>query len=379
MRVVHLIDSLAAHGAERSLVELAPHLLQRGIDLEVALLRDPATLVAELESMEVPVHDLRGPDRRAAHRERVADMLSDRRPDLVHTTLYSADVAGRPAAARLGIPAVTTWAVTAPVGGTVTLRAKRLGALAIDRRTAATAARFHAVSEPVAQAVGRRMGVDRSRIDVIPRGRDPERLCAGARERAYDQRRRLGVDGPLIVALARHDFAKGLDRLVEATPDVRRVVPDVVVVLAGDEGAETARLTGRIAELDLTDTVKIIGPTSDVGGLLAAADVCAVPSRVEGFPGTVVEAMLAGTPLVASDIDSIRAAIPDSTMASLVSPITAENLARGLIDALLHADNARARAARARAHASDNYTLEPIAASTRRFYERALDRELAAA
>ena len=114
MRILHLIDSLAPHGAERSLVALAPHLVDRGIEYEVAFLREPATLSEGLRASGVRVHDLRGHDSPAAHVERVTALVEARRFDALHTTLFRSDVAGANTARALGLPWLTTWASTGP-------------------------------------------------------------------------------------------------------------------------------------------------------------------------------------------------------------------------------------------------------------------------
>lgn len=374
MRVVHIIDSLAAHGAERSLLELAPFLLERGLQYEVAFLRDPDDLADELAGTGTRIHDLRGPDNRSEHTSRALTLFAALRPSLVHTTLYRSDVAGRSAANSLGIPSVTSWASTGPEHGNILDQVKRRRTTSLDRWTAQYASRFHAVSSAVADAVGPRLDVDPDMIDVIPRGRDPERLGERTAMRSRVCRDRLGLGpGPVVVALARHVPAKGIDTLIDAAAVLVSSLPELTVLIAGDTGSETEALTLRIEERRLERCVQLLGHRSDVGALLSAADVCAVPSRVEGFPGTVVEAMLVGTPVVATDLPSVRAALPDETFGWLVRPDDPLDLARSLELCLSHPTSGHDRALMARKHALRNFSMPAIADATIRFYERSLD------
>jgi glycosyltransferase involved in cell wall biosynthesis len=116
-----------------------------------------------------------------------------------------------------------------------------------------------------------------------------------ARPRA-DVRAELGVgeDRPLVVAVGRLHPQKGYDVLLDAVPGWRGRV-DPLVVIAGD-GPLHDQLAARIAAEGLP--VRLLGRRDDVAELLAAADVCVLPSRWEGSPFTGQEALRAGTPLV---------------------------------------------------------------------------------
>lgn len=373
MRVVHLIDSLADHGATRSLVEVAPFLLERGLQYEVAFLRDPDDLGGNLDSAGVRIHDLRGPDNRSAHTSRAMKLFSALEPTIVHTTLSRADVAGRSAANSLGMPVVTTWASTCTAPGNVIKQVKRRRTDAIDRWTAQYASRFHAVSEMVAESVGNRLGVAQSRIDVIPRGRDAHRLGDHSPKRTGSCRDRLGLgDGPVVVAFADHVHRDGLDVLLDAAAAVHATLPGLTVLIGGDHGLETDHLTDMISQRGLERVVRLLGPRSDVGALLAAADVCAVPSRTEEFPDTVVEAMLVGTPVIASNLASVRVVLPNERMGRLVRPEDPLDLARALEQTLTNPTSRHDRAVLARKNAVRKFSLPAVADETIAFYERSL-------
>ncbi len=368
-----MIDSLAAHGAERSLTNLLPHLDTGGVRSTVAFLRSPDVLRSAVELAGANCIDLRGNESRSGHRHRLEQAITSANPDLVHTTLWRSDVAGRPAAHQTGVPVVTTWASTGPIHGRAVLRAKRVRTHWIDRRTARHAVRFHAVSAPVATVVGRRLGIDADRIDVIPRGREPRDFDDRAADRVAELRERHGLGGgPLVVACARHEPAKSLDTLLEASIPLLERRRDLVVAVAGDRGSTTPELERNLARHPHAERVRLLGRIDDVAALLRAASVCVVPSLVEGFPGTVVEAMMSSTPLVASDLPTIRAATGAVSGVVLVEPGDALALERG-VDQML-ADPLRAADATCdlRARAVENFSNEAIAKRMIAFYERSL-------
>lgn len=365
MRVLSVIDSLARGGAERSLVELAPHLRTAGVDLRFALLEDRPGFTDELRDQGFPVTVL-GPGGRVSRARQIARVIDSDRIDLCHTTLYESDIAGRLAAFSRRVPTVTTLAnvrygpeqYAEPGLSSTKLRA----AQALDIVTARTVRRFHAVSVPVADAMAPRLRVARDRIEVIPRGRDRTRLGRPSPERRQASRAALGIDeGPVVLAVARHEHQKGLDVLLDATATLVARWPDVVVLVAGGEGRQTDVLRRRIAALGLADHVSLLGPRDDVGDLLCAADVFTLPSRREGFPGALLEAMALDTPVVVSDIPMAHEAVPDDRHALFVPVDDDRALAEALARTLDDPEAARQRAAAALARFEERFTIERVA------------------
>lgn len=322
MRVLHVIDSLtAAGGAERSLVGLARHLVDR-LDLEVAPLHPGGELREDLEELGVPVHEIGGTSRLDNVRD-LRQLIQARRPDIVHTTLFEADQAGRVAAATCRVPVVSTLANVAY--GPEQLQDPQLrwarvrAAQSVDAATARLVRRFHAVSHAVARIMSRRLRIDESKVDVIPRGRDRRDLGELSTRRTRVAREALGVgrDEMVLLAVGRHEYQKGFDVLVRAMRELVAVEPSVRLLIAGREGSQTPVLSELIADGDLEERVQLLGHRDDVPDLLAAADVFVLSSRWEGMPGSVIEAMAMGLPVIASDIPMVREVV-DGRCAILV-------------------------------------------------------------
>ena len=379
MHVLYLIDSLVPGGAERSLAEMAPHLVSGGIRLEVATLHERPGVQADLIRGGARLHRLDGRGGRIGWIRRTARLIRQLRPDLIHTTLFEADIAGRVAAMRCRAPVVSSLVniaygpeqhVALGSAGSARLRAAQL----LDGLTARRVVRFHAISAHVGDLMAQRLRLPPDRVEVVPRGRDPRRLGNRASDRRDRVRAALGVepDTPLILAAARHEHQKGLDVLLGAVPRVLERMPAARIVVAGRTGNQTPLLRSIVSHLRVEGAVRFIGARDDVPELLCAADVFVSPSRWEGLGSVLLEAMALEAPIVASDLPAVREVITDGATALLVPPEHPEALAASLVNTLADPTGAasRARAARARFHGE--YTIERIADRMHAFYDHAL-------
>ncbi|MCX4689293.1 glycosyltransferase family 4 protein [Kitasatospora purpeofusca] len=371
-----MIDSVSrVGGAEQGLVAMTPQLVRAGVKLDVAYLKDsPGGFQPELTSAGADVFGVgratRGGTVAALHR-----LVRERRPDLVHTTLYESDVLGRAAALAARTPVVTSLVNAAY--GPEHRNARGLNpwkvraAQAVDATTAQGTRRFHALTRYVAGAMARRLRVPSQRIDVVPRGRDPELLGSVTPDRRAAVRTALELpqDVPVVLAAARQQYQKGLDVLLEAWPEVLRAEPEAVLLLAGSEGGESERLRALAAA---TRGVRFLGPRDDVFDLMAASDAFAVPSRWEGLGSAAMEAMGVGVPLVAADVPALRETVGSEDYARLVTPEHPAALAAALTDTLEDRASARMRAKAARARFLTSFTLHQVSAQMVEFYERSL-------
>lgn len=169
------------------------------------------------------------------------------------------------------------------------------------------------------------IGLAPSAVQLIPNGVAPVD-GNGAPIRAE-----LGlVDGDLLVlAVGNLLPVKGHEFLVRAAAIMRDRGVSVRVAIAG-QGPEETGLRALIHDLDVADLVTFLGYRPDVVDLLHAADVFVMPSRSEGMPMAMIEAMLAGLPIVAAHVGGIPELIPDDQHGLLVESEDSEALADGL-------------------------------------------------
>jgi glycosyltransferase involved in cell wall biosynthesis len=337
VRLLLVIPGISGGGSERSLRELVPALVGAGIDVSITyMVERPTDNECELESCGVRLHRVR--ERRLDGRVRgIRGVIASERPDIVHTTLFEADIAGRLAAwrapgcspvvlssivntsydpARLADPNVRPWK----------LHAARL----VDGWTSRSLTdHFHAVSCAVKDAAVQALGIDPNRVTVVERGRDPDRLGDPSRERSARARSALGVspEAALIVTVGRQEFQKGQVDLVAAFDLVAERRPEAQLVLVGRAGSQSREVEARIGASPYRNRIRTLGHRDDVSDILAAADLFALPSLYEGFPGAVIEAMALGLPVVASDLRTLREVIEDGGSGLLVPAHSPRRLA----------------------------------------------------
>ncbi len=230
----------------------------------------------------------------------------------------------------------------------VSLASFRLGALG--------AARLVAYSEDYAVASRYLGGVLAARTVAIP---PPVAIPAPRGEDVEQLRRRLGVgDAPVVAYAGRFVEEKRPDLLLGAMPEVRRRWPAAVAAFAGQQVLPYERFMERCHALieEQREHVRFVGlleEPAELAAFYALADVLVLPSETECFGLVQVEAMLCGTPVVATDIPGARVPVRTTGMGVLVPPRDPAALARGIAAVL--AD--RPRFVRPRAEIERHFSL----------------------
>jgi glycosyltransferase involved in cell wall biosynthesis len=340
-RVCLVIGQLGLGGAEKQLALLAAGLRQRGVETTVVVLRQGGPREAILRDAGVPLINLGlpSPERRwqrftvfALAVERLRRTLRRLRPDVVHAFLLHSCVLTAPAARLARVPVC--------VAGRRSLSHYKAGlrlAVAGERVATRMTDLLIANADAVADDVVRTEGVARDRIRVVYNGlTDP----------AFDPvpPATLASSVPVVLCVANLRSYKGHRYLLEAAARLRERGRPCTLALAG-EGPEQESLERQAAMLGLD--VRFLGARTDIGALLARADVAVLPSLTEGMSNAVMEAMAAGRPVVATDVGGTAELIEGR--GELVPPADADALAAGLERVLRDPAGARERAEHARA------------------------------
>jgi glycosyltransferase involved in cell wall biosynthesis len=294
MRIAFVITELEPGGAEKCLVELATRLDRARYAPVVYSLgpRPPAgrqLFVQSLLAADVPTHflDFCRPLQYFAAVRRLSALLVQQQPEIVQTFLFHANVIGARAARRAGVRRLATG---------IRVADPRRWRTIVERWTTAQADHHVCVSQGVAEFC-RRQGFANEKLVVIPNGIDVARW----RDARSADLRQFGIPAGrrAIVYVGRLEEQKGLDRLFLALPNVFAKIPLHDLLVAGE--GELHDTLKRMAErLGVSDRVHISGWQSDVPSILRAADLLVLPSKWEGMPNAILEAMAAGKPVVAT-------------------------------------------------------------------------------
>jgi len=190
-------------------------------------------------------------------------------------------------------------------------------------------------------------GVSPDRVVAVPAGVD---LAAFSRPAGGDRvRREFGLSRPVIGSIAMFRGSKGHDLLLEAFDRLRGQFPEARLLLVGD-GIRRSWVESLARERGLNGWVTFTGFREDVPDLLGAMDCFALAStRTEGVPQSLLQALAAGVPVVASAVGGIPEAIEDGATGLLVPPGDPGALAAALGSVLKDPESARRRAAAGRA------------------------------
>lgn len=210
------------------------------------------------------------------------------------------------------------------------------------------------------------VGVSDKRTVVIHNGIDTRLFVAPADKRELKQE--FGLEGKLVIGTAlRFIEQKGLQYLIASAPDVKRRFPDVRFLLVGDGRAKES-LLAQVRALEVEDVFLFPGYRNDVVRILSAFDIYVLPSLWEGLPLGMIEAMLTGLPIVATDVGGVPEVLRDGENALLVPPGDSDALASALCR-LAGSSELRCRLGeKACAHANAEYSLNGTVHEYERLY-----------
>lgn len=359
-QVITRLDDLG--GAQMHVLHLAWALVERGWRVTVVGGR-PGAFADLLDRRGIPWVSVPSlvqpisPWRDARAEAELSRLFQTLKPDLVAAHSSKAGILARLAARRLGIPVVFTahgWAFQ-PEAPPV----RRGVALAAERVAGRWADRIICVSEH-----------DR-RLALAARVAPPERIVT-VRNGIPDDPARAEPGRPgrvSAVMVARFAPPKDHTTLLAAVSRIE----DLDMVLVGD-GPQRAAVEREVAQRGLTGRVQVLGSLPDVAPVLAQAHVFVLCSRWEGLPLTILEAMRAGLPVVASDVGGIREAVVEGQTGFLVPTGNVEALERRLRTLVANPELRQKLGTAGRRRYEEAFRLERMVAETLAVYRGVLKR-----
>jgi glycosyltransferase involved in cell wall biosynthesis len=359
MRVLHVIADLGTYGAERLLALLLNNLRDPELELAVMTVYSSPEAAAGLA---VPVLDAARRGRYdIAFLPRMIGLMRAWKPDVVHTHMHMGKYWGRIAALASGVETIVHTEHNSEFGAPGLYRIPNR--VLVPRTDAVVA-----FSQTHRSALAADEAIPLDRIVVIPNGIELAKIARDERERA---RAALGArpGEPVLMHVGRISPVKNQRLAIET---LARLAAPARLVFVGD-GNGRAALESLARSRGVADRVTFLGFRDDAATLVAGADIALVTSHNEAMPLAVIEAMVAGAPLVSTPWHGAREMLGNGAFGVVAPDYTPAALANAVRAVLDDPAAAHDRAARARAFAGQEYD---IATTARR--HAALYRDLSA-
>jgi glycosyltransferase involved in cell wall biosynthesis len=309
-RILHVIDSFDLGGAQEALVNLVACADRARFELEVATMHGRGVYWERFRALGVPVHSLSPHKFAPLYVWNLLRLLLTGEFDIVHCHLIASNLVAKPLAALVGVPVRFNHDQANDE-----YRDRDKVRLALDRFANRFSTHICAVSESIVEFLVNRERVSRERISLVRNAVDLQRFKP-ARERRADLKLewRLPPDAPVIAGIGRLNYQKNFRLFLEVAAEIGRSHPGAIFVIAGTGPEEGALRASAGAN------VRFLGFVPDTARLYDAVDFLLMPSRFEGLPMALLEAMAMRVPIVASRLDGIAEVIADGVDGMLAAP-----------------------------------------------------------
>jgi glycosyltransferase involved in cell wall biosynthesis len=365
-RVLHIIDSLHLGGAQEVVLNLATCGSPR-FRHEVATMHGRGIYWDRLAQAGVKVHSLSPHKFLPAYIASIPWRILADRPDILHCHLIPSNIIAKPLGALLGVPVIINHDHTNDPH-----RIDNKILLALDKSTNRFAHHIIAVAAACRDFLTTHESIPPEKISLVPNAIDLRRFSPGEASRD-EARARLGLPaGSRIVAgVGRLNPQKNFALFLDIAEQLAPRFPDLHFLLAGD-GPEEQMLREKASALGIANRVTFSGYVADTRLVYLAADVLLMPSRYEGLPMTLLEAMAMGLPVVASKLDGIAEVIRDGAEGFLApsddAALFVERTAALLADAELSSRISKNARAKIEAH----FSVERMTSAVEDIYNRFL-------
>lgn len=358
IKIVHLVSTLGIGGLEMVVLDLARNADRDAFQLHVFCLGEIGALEPRFEAIGVPVESLNW-SRRGRSRVilRLFKRLRELRPDVLHTHNPDPHLIGSLAAALARVPVL----VHTKHGRNYPNRPRAVRANRIASRLTNCIVPVSHDAARVARDVER---VSPRKLHVIHNGVDLRRFAAPQRPERKPVSRAVHV--------ARLNIIKDQESLLRAARIVCDAAPDFRLELIGD-GPKRAELEALHGELKLGDRVRFAGFRDDVQRILSESDLFILSSISEGISITLLEAMAAGLPVVATDVGGNPEIVVDGETGLLAPARSPEKLAAAILELIHDPERASRMGQAGRRRVEEEFDVRRVARKYEDIYVSCLD------
>ncbi len=365
MKILHIISSGGMYGAEAVILNMSRTLNEGSHRSTIGVFANSSNPNLQLheraakEGIESNLIPCKGQIDRTVIAS-IRELAARTNVDIVHAHGYKADIYVYLALRGLGTPLVSTCHTWYDNDLLVTLYGMA------DRFVLRNYAGVVAVSDEVKQRL-LKAGVSEKNIHLVPNGIDLRPF-----NNAPPSLREASTSNhtPIVGLVGRLSKEKGIDIFLHAAARVLVEFPSAKFVVVG-EGPDQAMLQALIDELNIRESVSMLGRRDDMPSVYASLDLMVSSSRQEGLPMAILEGMASRLPLVATAVGDVPTLVLDGRTGVLVPAENVELLATGIVELLRDSTKRERLGAAARQHIEEEFSAERMTADYLRVYEEA--------
>jgi glycosyltransferase involved in cell wall biosynthesis len=351
IKILQIIDLLQWGGAQKMQVFLAEQLQNRDVELTIVSLNasmgSPVPEILRQRGMRVVVFPF---PKFLSFRSfwRLFDFIRREKFDLIHTHLTYSNILGTIIGRMTGTPVIASLRTAG-----YDPRYHRWIRQFIETVVVLFGAQRIMANGQVVAELGRKRFFSR-KIDVVPNAITLTEALPSEERNALRMQLTGDPTRPIVISVGRLDLPKGFPDLLNAFDLVRKTYPQAALLIAGD-GPIREQLERQVKDLGLENHVFLLGERDDVGSLLGASDLYVTSSHWEGLPVSVLEAMAAGLPVIATTVGELPTLVVRQA-GSLVPPREPERLGMEIIHLLSNPDRIESMGMAGREHIQKNFS-----------------------
>ncbi|PIR89747.1 hypothetical protein COX75_02285 [bacterium (Candidatus Gribaldobacteria) CG_4_10_14_0_2_um_filter_33_15] len=320
-KILHLIYNLGIGGAEKMMLSTLPKISDFNHLICVINFANPK-MVEEFKKQNIPTIKLKG--LKIADFEKV---IKNEKPDLIVTYLIYADLFGRIFGRLFGVKKIVT-----SIRSTYQ-QLKYLPFLILDCLTSFLITKYIAVSQAVKDIYVKKLKIPEEKIEIIYNGVKIEKFNIELDKNLIKEKLGIPKENFVIGNIGKLRPEKGQIYLILALTQILKEIPNTTLVLVGG-GEKEKRIKELAKSFNLEKNVILLKERNDIPELLNCFDIFVNPSLYEGMSNSILEAMAAKIPIIASDIPSNRELIEDKKSGLLVPIKNSDKIAGAVIELL---------------------------------------------
>lgn len=337
IRVLQVITRLIPGGAVEVVLNLCSGLKERGFEVELAGAPDPRT-AETVRKVGIPFHPIPEFRREVSPLYdlwallKLYELIKKGGYQIVHTHTSKAGILGRLAARLAHVPVIVHTPHGSIFRPTFFGLPKRWFFALTERLAARWADKIITLCQSEVRDYLSHGIAPREKYVVIPNGIDLGRFRQSRRVNIAEEKQGLGLpkDSFVIGMIARLDPEKGHFEALEAFQKVHKEIPDAFLLIVG-EGELKEAIQQKIASMGIGDRVVMTGYRADIPEITHILDVSLTPSLWDCSPRSVLEAMVCGIPVIATNVGGIPEMVSDGETGLLVPVGDAEAMARCIL------------------------------------------------